>query len=107
MRFMGLIFCLLAGCMASPAVQMFGAVRHDITLQGIDFVVFHKGDQVEVIRMGYLGRAARRQVPALMREAVYRTTGCRVRGAWRTGLPGDTGEARGVVTCARAPPDVP
>lgn len=104
MRVMVLILTMLAGCVASPAVHMFGAERHDITLQGIDFTVFRKGDQVEVIRLGYLSYAARAPVPALMREAVFRTTGCRLRGALRSSLPGDTGEARGVVSCARAPP---
>lgn len=92
--------CLLLAACASPAPQFFGAARHDITLSGIDFVVFHKDDRAEVIRLGYLSRAARAPVPALMVEAAERTTGCRViPGSAVTGLPGDTGEARMELEC--------
>jgi len=92
--------CLLLAACASPAPQFFGAARHDITLSGIDFVVFHKGDRAEVIRLGYLSRPARAAVPALMMEAAERTTGCRVvPGSAVTGLPGDTGEARMDLDC--------
>lgn len=91
---------LLAACGASPAPQFFGAARHEITLRGINFVVFHKDDMAEVVRMGYLTRAARAPVPALMAEAAERTTGCHVvEGSMATGLPGDTGEARFRLTC--------
>ncbi len=93
------ILLLLAAC-ASPAPKMFGAVRHDITLDGIQFVVFRKGAMAEVIRMGYLRRPARAQVPALMIRAAEATTGCRVvPGSIVTGLPGDTGEARMKLDC--------
>ncbi|MCB2139715.1 MAG: hypothetical protein KDE17_11410 [Rhodobacteraceae bacterium] len=99
MRFLCLLLALSA-CGASPAPQFFGAERHEVTLGGIDFVVFRKGDRAEVVRLGYLGRAARDPVPALMEEAVLRTTGCRVRpGSRVTGLPGDTGEARFEIDC--------
>lgn len=95
-----LIFvALLAGCIASPAVDMFGAIRHDIQLEGIDFVVYIKNEQVEVIRMNYLPQARRARVPLLMRQAVERTTGCKIVGELVPGLPGDTGEARGSVKC--------
>jgi len=94
------LLCLLLAACASPAPQFFGAARHDITLSGIDFVVFHKGDRAEVIRMGYLARPARAAVPALMLEAAERTTGCRVvPGSAVTGLPGDTGEMRLKLDC--------
>jgi hypothetical protein len=90
---------LLAAC-ASPAPEFFGATRSEITLQGIRFVVLRKGDRAEVIRMGYLSRDERRPVPALMERAVTQATGCAVRpGSVRTGLPGDTGEARMSLDC--------
>lgn len=99
MRLLLLLCPALAAC-ASPAPQFFGATRHDITLSGIDFAVFHKEDRAEVIRLGYLPRPARAQVPALMVEAAERTTGCRViPGSAVTGLPGDTGEARMDLDC--------
>ena len=90
---------LLAAC-ASPAPEFFGAARHEITLDGIRFVVLHKGEAAEVIRMGYLKLAERAAVPALMLRAVEETTGCAViAGSVVTGLPGDTGEARMRLRC--------
>ena len=90
---------LLAAC-ASPAPQFFGAVRHDLTLDGIRFAVFHKDDRAEVVRLGYLTRAERAPVQALMVRAAEQATGCRVRPAtFTTALPGDTGEARMALDC--------
>lgn len=91
---------LLAACGASPAPQFFGAERHEITLGGIPFVVFHKENKAEVVRLGYLTRAERAAVPDLMVQAVERTTGCKViPGSIVTGVPGDTGEARFRLRC--------
>ncbi len=91
---------LLAACGASPAPEFFGAARHQITLSGIDFVVLHKGDRAEVVRLGYLTRKERAPVPRLMIEAAESTTGCRViPDSVVTGLPGDTGEARMDLAC--------
>ncbi len=91
---------LLAAACASPAPEFFGAERHQITLEGIDFVVLHKGNAAEVIRMGYLARSARAPVPALMIRAVEQTSGCAVLpDSVVTGLPGDTGEARMRLRC--------
>ncbi|MDP2740075.1 MAG: hypothetical protein Q8O82_15550 [Pseudorhodobacter sp.] len=96
------VFALLfltAGC-ASPAPQFLGATRHDVTLSGIRFVVFQKGETAEVVRLGYLVRAERAQVPALMLRAAEMTTGCAVvPGSEVTGLPGDTGEMRLRLRC--------
>ncbi|MFN0116527.1 MAG: hypothetical protein ACKVPY_17795 [Paracoccaceae bacterium] len=89
----------LAAC-ASPAPEFMGAARHELTLDGIDFVVFQKGERAEVVRMGYLTRAERAPVPALMVRAAEAATGCRVRpGSVVTGMPGDTGEARMALAC--------
>ena len=93
------ILLLLTAC-ASPAPEMFGATRSQVTLQGIDFVVFHKDNRVEVVRMGYLTRAERAPVPGLMIRAAEQATGCRVRpSSVTTGLPGDTGVARMRIDC--------
>lgn len=79
---------------------MFGAVRSEVTVQGIRFVVFRKDNRAEVVRMGYLTRAERAPVPGLMLQAVEQATGCRARaGSVTTGLPGDTGEARMALDC--------
>ena len=90
----------LAACGASPAPQYFGATRHELTRGGINFVVFHKGNEAEVVRLGYLTRARRAPVPQLMIEAVEAATACRaIPGSMITGLPGDTGEARFDLDC--------
>ena len=98
-----LSLCLLTGC-ASPAPQFFGASRHAVTLDGIEFVVFLKGDRAEVVRMGYLRRAERARVPPLMIRAAEQVSGCKVAGPagglYRSpSLPGDTGEARFQLDC--------
>ena len=98
------ICLLLIGCGASPAPQFFGAIRHDMTLDGIGFTVFVKADKAEVIRLGYLSRSARDRVPPLMVRAAELASGCKVagpaEGLYRSpSLPGDTGEARFQLAC--------
>lgn len=96
---MPFLLILLTAC-ETPHYTMMGASKQDITLQGIRFVVFHKDTEAEVLRMGYLTRAERAQVPALMAEAAERTTGCRViPDSMRTRIPGDTGEAMFDLDC--------
>lgn len=93
------ILLFLSAC-SSPSPDFFGATRHDVTRGGIDFVIYQKADEVEVVRMGYLSRAARAPVPRLMQEAVAEATGCRViPGSMRTKIPGDTGVARFDLNC--------
>lgn len=90
---------LLAAC-ASPAPGFVGAARHDVTLDGIRFAVFHKGAEAEVIRLGYLTRRARAPVPDLMMRAAAQATGCRpVPNSLVTRIPGDTGEGRVTLRC--------
>lgn len=97
-----LLSLLFAAC-ASPAPRFMGAQRTDLALGGIDFTVFHTPTDAEVIRHGYLSRAARGDVPALMVRAAEQASGCRVIPASTvTGLPGDTGEARMALDCTGA-----
>lgn len=99
MRAVLILILFLAGC-ASPAPRFIGAERQDITLEGIRFAVFQQGTDAEVIRLGYLTRAQRAKVPELMEIAVMRSTGCRtVPNSLRSGIPGDTGEARFSLDC--------
>ena len=99
MRFMLSLILLLAAC-ASPAPEYFGATRHDIALDGIRFAVFHKGNEAEVIRLGYLTRQQRAPVPALMVRAAEQATGCAViANSLHSRIPGDTGEARVSLQC--------
>jgi hypothetical protein len=98
MRYL-LILAVLSGC-ASPAPDYFGAVRREVTKGGMDFVVFQKGSEVEVVRLGYLTRAQRAPVPKLMEEAAAEVTRCRViPNSMRTKIPGDTGVARFDLDC--------
>ncbi|OCX66756.1 hypothetical protein BFP70_00950 [Thioclava sp. SK-1] len=93
-----------AGCSHSPAPQFWGAQRSEIVLQGIRFAVYDIGGAVEVVRLGWLPRAARDQVPELMRSAAQQASGCTVAGPAAgplksPSLPGDTGEARFRMRC--------
>ncbi|SPH17121.1 hypothetical protein DEA8626_00636 [Defluviimonas aquaemixtae] len=97
MRLLALL--LLAAC-ASPAPQFIGGERHEVTRGGLRFVVFHAGSRAEVVRLGYLTRSERAIVPRLMEEAAAEATGCRVvPNSMRSGIPGDTGEARFDLDC--------
>lgn len=100
---MRLILILVISCLcacASPAPGFFGATRHDITLDGIGFAVFHKDNDAEVVRLGYLGRKDRARVPELMMQAASMTTGCTaIPNSMVTKIPGDTGEARISLRC--------
>lgn len=90
---------LLSACV-SPAPDYFGSTRHEVTRGGIDFVVFRKADEVEVVRLGYLSRGERAAVPRLMAEAAEEATGCGVvPGSMVTKIPGDTGVARFDLIC--------
>ncbi|MEZ5779127.1 MAG: hypothetical protein R3E44_12280 [Paracoccaceae bacterium] len=96
---LALLLVSLSAC-ASPAPDFFGAGRGEVTRGGIDFVVFHKGGEAEVVRMGYLTRAERAPVPHLMEDAAEAVTGCRViPNSMRTKIPGDTGVARFDLDC--------
>lgn len=100
MRHLSILFLLLLAACASPAPGYMGAMRHDITLDGIHFAVFQKANDAEVIRLGYLSRKQRAKVPELMMQAAAQTTGCRaIPNSAVTRIPGDTGEARISLDC--------
>ncbi len=91
---------LLSACVTTPHPTFFGASRSEVVEGGIRFTVFQKGERAEVVRLGYLTRAERAPVPALMERAAEQATGCRVvAGSMITRLPGDTGEARFRLNC--------
>lgn len=97
--FVLLSLSFLAAC-ATSSPDMLGGERHSITVDGIDFVVFHKANEAEVVRMGYLARSQRAQVPALMARAAGQATGCPViANSMTTRIPGDTGVARFDLDC--------
>lgn len=99
MRMMLILVLFLAAC-ASPAPDFAGAVPQRVNVGGMDFTVIRRGQEAEVIRMGYLHRRARDAVPLRMYQAAEQATGCHaVRGSLRTRLPGDTGEGRIALRC--------
>ncbi len=98
MRCLVLLF-LLCAC-ASPSPRMSGAIRHEVRLDGIDFVVFQKDDRAEVVRMTFLARPSRAGIPRLMAEAAAQATGCEIIAFSRKTLaPGDTGVAEFDLDC--------
>lgn len=106
MRFLWLLswLAVLSAC-ATSSPDMLGGERHDISLDGLDFVVFHKGSEAEVVRMGYLRRPQRAAVPALMEHAAGQATGCAViANSMTTRIPGDTGVARFDLDCGIGAP---
>jgi hypothetical protein len=89
---------LLGACGAQPTPVMFGADRTEVSRDGRQYVVFLKGNMVEVIRLGYATRGEHQAIRATMIALIPEVTGCRLR---ETSLQGDSGEMRGLVTCPR------
>ena len=96
---------LLAACGAQPAPHMMtGATRYEARRDGRDYVVFVKGRDVEVIRLGYARRGEHQRIRARMIGLIPELTGCRL---IEHSLQGDSGEMRGRISCPTGPPDPP
>jgi hypothetical protein len=85
----------LAAC-DSPAPQMLGAERTEVSRDGRDYVVYRKGNQVEVIRMGMAGWGDHQGIRAAMIAVVPEATGCSL---VPSSVRGDSGEMRGRLSC--------
>ncbi len=92
------LILLLAACGAQPTPAMLGATRTEVSRGGRDYVVFQKGNRVEIIRLGWAARGEHQAIRATMIALIPEVTGCRLR---ETSLQGDSGEMRGFVTCPR------
>ena len=92
------LLLLLCACGAQPTPAMFGAERHEAVRDGRRYVLYRKGDRVEVIRMGFAAPGEHQGIRAQMIALIPELTGCRLREA---SLQGDSGEMRGFVTCKR------
>ncbi|WP_415234280.1 hypothetical protein [Pseudorhodobacter sp.] len=92
------LFLALAACAAQPAPQMWGAKRHDVTRDGRQYALFQKGNQVEIIRLGWAAHGEHQAIRATMIEIIQQVTACRL--VERT-LQGDSGEMRARVACPR------
>ncbi|WP_155326474.1 hypothetical protein [Alkalilacustris brevis] len=80
----------LGGC-ASPSPRFLGAEEQRVTIGGTQIAVFRDGDHAQAIRLDYAGRAARRDMPERLVQAIGQTTGCSVR-------PGSAEGDSGVIT---------
>ncbi|SDX13049.1 hypothetical protein SAMN05444006_11096 [Allgaiera indica] len=87
----------IAGCGAQPAPAFFGAARAEVLRDGRQYVVYRKGDRVEVIRLGYARPGEHRAIRETMVSLVPQVTGCRLSD---DASRGDSGEMRGrLVAC--------
>jgi hypothetical protein len=91
-----ILLIFLCACTASPAPEFFGATRSEVSRNGRDYVVFQKGDRVEIIRLGYARRGEHQAIRADMIALIPEVTGCKLK---ETTLQGDSGEMRGSLTC--------
>lgn len=91
-----MLFC--AACGAQPAPLMFGGARHETTVEGRDYIVYRKGNRVEVIRRGWAAPGEHARIRATMVEVVPWLTGCDV---VPSSIAGDSGEMRARITCPK------
>ncbi|GGW43611.1 hypothetical protein GCM10011452_34860 [Gemmobacter lanyuensis] len=98
MHWFVILFFLCAACGTQPAPMMFGGARHETIVDGRTFVVYRKGNRVEVIRDGPAGPGEHDKIRATMIEIVPWLTGCQV---VRRSVEGDSGALRARVTCPR------
>lgn len=96
-RAFGLIL-ILASCGAQPAPEFFGAERTEVERDGRSYVIFQKGERVEIIRLGYARRGEHAAIRAAMIDLIPEVTGCTLR---ETSLQGDSGEMRGSLRCPK------
>lgn len=77
---------------------MMGAERIDARRDGRDYVLYRKGNQVEIIRLGWAARGQHQAIRATMIGLIPELTGCRIVPST---LQGDSGEMRGRISCPR------
>lgn len=90
------LLLLLAACASSPAPEFIGAERHEVVRDGRSYVLYRRGDRVEVIRLGHAGRGEHDAIRLAMVALIGEVTGCRPRAGT---LTGDSGEIRGRIAC--------
>jgi hypothetical protein len=87
---------VLAACGAQPTPGLWGAERFDVNRDGRDYVLFKKGNQIEVIRLGWAKRGEHQAIRATMIDLILEVTGCQ---PVPSTLQGDSGEMRGRIRC--------
>jgi len=79
---------------------MFAAERFEASRDGRDYIVYLKGNRVEVIRLGYARNGEHAAIRETMHALIAEVTGCRPVEA---SLRGDSGELRGRIACPGPP----
>lgn len=91
-----ILLIFLAACGAQPAPEFFGAQKTEVTRAGRQYVVYQKGERVEIIRLGYARHGEHQAIRATMIQLAEEVTGCELK---EKTLQGDSGEMRGSLTC--------
>ena len=91
-----LLLLFLTACGAQPTPLMFGATKTEVTRNGRHYVVFQKGEAVEVIRLGHARRGQHQAIRKTMVDIIPEVTGCWVDDQF---IQGDSGEMRAKVRC--------
>jgi hypothetical protein len=76
--------------------MMLGANHSVVALGGYNFAVWHKGDQVEIIRQGFAPPRDQARLKPLMEQAAREVTGCALRPS---SIEGDSGVMRARMDC--------
>ena len=90
------LLILLTACSPTAAPEFMGATRSEVTRDGRQYVVFQKGERVEIIRQGYARRGEHHAIRATMIDLIPEVTKCKLR---ENTLTGDSGEMRGSLIC--------
>lgn len=93
-----LFLLILAACGAQPAPALLGGARHETTVEGRDYVLYRKGDRVEVIRTGGAAPQDGARLRATMIGLIPWLTGC---DPIASSVTGDMGEIRARVRCPK------
>lgn len=81
-----------------------GAERQDLSVDGLRFAVFRKGDRAQVIRLSNVMPSQQRDLWPKLQIAAERATQCRASPRTAlTGIPGDTGVTSFDLDCGGGP----
>lgn len=97
-RYMMPLIGLISACGAQPAWEFRDARRIEVQVDGRNYVVFHKHNRAEVIRLGYVKPGDHRATRETMVGLFESVTGCKLIAST---LQGDSGEMRASLRCPK------